>query len=148
RNQKGPTALLLTRQNLDVINRSVYPAAENLEKGAYTLYQSGEGTPELILLASGSEVNLALASAKSLPDVNVRVVSMPSWELFERQPRNYREAVLPPACKRRLAVEAGCSFGWDRYVGSRGATVTLDRFGASGPYKALEQEFGFTVESV
>jgi len=148
RNKKGPTALLLTRQNLDVIDRAVYPAAENLEKGAYTLYQSGEGTPELILIASGSEVNLALAAAKTLSDVNVRVVSMPSWELFERQPRNYRDSVLPTACKRRLAVEAGCSFGWDRYVGSRGATVTLDHFGSSAPYKALEQEFGFTVESV
>jgi transketolase len=144
----GPTALLLTRQNIAVIDRALYPAAANLEKGAYTLWQSGAGTPVLTLIASGSEVELALAAARRLEDLNVRVVSMPSWELFEAQPREYRDSVLDPACERRLAVEAGVSWGWEKYVGSRGATVALDRFGASGPYKDLAKAFGFTVENV
>jgi transketolase len=148
RNRKGPTALLLTRQNLEVIDRTQHPAADNLAKGAYTLLQTGGGTPELLLIASGSEVQLAMQAAKALDGVNVRVVSMPSWELFEKQPQSYRESVLPEGCKRRMAIEAGCAFGWERYIGRCGTTVTLDRFGASGPYKALEKEFGFTVEAV
>jgi transketolase len=148
KNTKGPTALLLTRQNMQVIDRAVYPAACNLEKGAYTLWQSGTGTPELILIASGSEVELILAAARQLAGVNVRVVSMPSWELFEAQPQAYREGVIDPDCERRLAVEAGVAFGWERYLGPKGRTVTLDRFGASGPYAALAKRFGFTVENV
>lgn len=144
----GPTALLLTRQNMQVIDRSLYPAANNLEKGAYTLWQSGSGTPELTLIASGSEVELALTAAKELNGCNVRVVSMPSWELFEEQTQAYRDSVLDPACQRRLAVEAGVSFGWERYVGRGGSVVALDRFGASAPYKELAKLFGFTVENV
>jgi len=148
KNTRGPTALLLTRQNMQVIDRAAYPAASNLERGAYTLWQRGSGTPELTLIATGSEVELALAAARELADVNVRVVSMPSWELFEAQPQTYRDSVLDPACTRRLAVEAGVAFGWSRYTGTRGATLTLDHFGASGPYKALAQRFGFTVANV
>ena len=148
KNTRGPTALLLTRQNMQVIDRTTFPAASNLEKGAYTLWQSGSGTPDLTLIASGSEVELALGAARQLAGVNVRVVSMPSWELFEAQPQAYRDSVLDPACARRLAVEAGVSFGWSRYVGTQGATLTLDRFGASGPYKELAAHFGFTVEHV
>ncbi|MDX9866863.1 MAG: transketolase [Kiritimatiellia bacterium] len=148
KNRKGPTALLLTRQNMRVIDRSRYPAASNLEKGAYTLWQNGEGTPDLILIATGSEVELALDAAQQIPDRNVRVVSMPSWELFEKQNRTYRERILDPDCKRRLVVEAGSAFGWERYAGTQGARVTLDTFGASGAYKDLARHFGFTVENV
>ncbi len=149
KNTSGPTLLLLTRQNLDVLNRNVYPAASNLEKGAYTLWQSGEGDPELIIIGSGSEVEISLAAARELaPTRNVRVVSLPSWELFDKQSLEYRESVLPPSCRKRLAVEAGVSLGWEKYVGEEGAVIGLDRFGLSGPYKALAQEFGFTVANV
>lgn len=147
-NRKGPTALLLTRQNLPVLDRSQYPCAMNVLKGAYTLWQSGEGLPELILIASGSEVALALAAAKQVADdANVRVVSMPSWELFEQQDAVYRNVVLPPACTKRMALEAALVFGWEKYVGSAGTVLGMHGFGASAPYKALEKKFGFTVEN-
>jgi transketolase len=148
KNRKGPTALLLTRQSVPVLDRTVHPAAANLEKGAYVLWQAGRGTPAIILVASGSEVELALAAARRLEGVDARVVSMPSWELFEAQPREYRDSVLDPACPRRLAIEAGVSMGWERYVGPRGAVMALDRFGLSGPCKELAKLFGFTVENV
>jgi transketolase len=148
RNKRGPTALLLTRQNMAVINRAVYPAAANVEKGAYTLWQSEEGIPDLIIIATGSEVELALAAAKQIEGKIVRVVSMPSWELFERQNKTYRERILDPECKRRLVIEAGSSFGWARYAGLKHEMITLDTFGASGPYKDLAKRFGFTVENV
>ena len=149
KNENGPTALALTRQNIPAIDRSVYPAASNVEKGAYVMSDSGEGSPDLILIASGSEVMLALEAAKAIAnDANVRVVSMPSWELFEKQPQAYRDAVLPATCTRRLAVEAGSPVGWERYVGMQGKTITVDHFGASAPYQKLEESFGFTVENV
>ena len=148
RNTNGPTAIMLTRQNLPIIDRSKYPAASMLEKGAYTIMQSGNGTPDLIIIASGSEVSLAMKAAEQLAGVNVRVVNMPSWELFERQSKAYRDSVLDPRCTRRLAVEAGSSFGWAKYVGAQGATVSLDTFGESGSYKDLEKHFGFTPENV
>jgi len=149
-NRSGPTALLLTRQNLSTIDRSVYPAAENLLKGAYTLWQSGEGNPELLMIATGSEVEITLAAARKLGEEgkNIRVVSMPSWELFEKQDDAYRESVLPDACGKRMVVEAGTSFGWERYVGRNGGFVTKDDFGASAPFKVLQEKFGFTVENV
>jgi transketolase len=148
RNKKGPTALLLTRQNMKVIDRTKFPSAANVEKGAYTLWQNGVGTPDLTIIATGSEVELALDAAKQLEGKNVRVVSMPSWELFEKQNQTYRERILDPDCRRRLVVEAGCSFGWERYAGAKYEMVTLDTFGASGPYKELAKQFGFTVENV
>jgi len=149
KNKTGPTALLLTRQNLPVLDRSKYPPAENLEKGAYTLLQTGQGAPDMLLIASGSEVGLAVEAAAQLSkEHNVRVVSMPSWELFEKQPESYRTEVLPRSCRRRLAIEAGCSFGWQKYIGDAGRTVCLDRFGASAPYKVLADKFGFTVQNV
>jgi transketolase len=149
KHKTGPSALLLTRHNIPVLDRSQYPSAMNLEKGAYTLWQSAPGTPDLILIASGSEVVLALESAKHLAgETRVRVVSMPSWELFEKQPEAYRQEVLPPACVRRVVIEAGCSMGWDKYIGPVGRKVCMDRFGASGPYKVLAQQFGFTTENV
>jgi len=146
----GPTGILLTRQNLPVIDRSAYPSAELVAQGAYTLWQSGDETPQLLLLASGSEVSLALDAGKQLAaqGVGVRVVSMPSWELFEKQPAPVRDEVLPRACELRLAIEAGCSFGWERYVGTKGRVIGVDRFGASAPYKVIAEKFGFTVENV
>ncbi len=146
--KQGPVALLLTRQNLAVLDRTVYPAANNLEKGAYTLWQSGTGTPDLTIIATGSEVEIALAGAKQLAGANVRVVSMPSWELFAAQPQEYCDSVLDPACVKRLAVEAGTSFGWERHIGRGGTAITLDTFGASGAYKDLALAFGFTAENV
>ena len=148
RNREGPTLLLLTRQNLDVLDRTVCAPAVNLAKGAYTLWQSGEGTPSLLLLATGSEVSLALKAAQSVPGANIRVVAMPSWELFERQSQAYRDRVLPPECTRRIAVEAGTSFGWERYVGDRRNVLSVETFGASGPYKVLERHFGFTPDAL
>ena len=149
KNKNGPTALLLTRHKLPVIDRTGLPAADNLEKGAYTLCQSGEGDPDVLLLASGSEVDLALEAAKELSaNCNVRVVSMPSWELFEQQDKAYRDQVIPPACAVKVALEAGSPFGWDKYVGPDGVIIGMDGFGASGPYKALAKHFGFSVENV
>ncbi len=148
KNKNGPTALLLTRQNMNVIDRTQYPAAENLEKGAYTLWQNGSGTPAITIIATGSEVEISLAAARQLADINVRVVSMPSQNLFKQQCQTYRDSVIDPACKRRLAVEAGVSFGWERYIGSDGAMISLDTYGASGPYKDLARKFGFTTENV
>ncbi|MBN2703901.1 MAG: transketolase [Pontiellaceae bacterium] len=149
-NKTGPTALCLTRQNLPTIDRSVYPAASNVKKGAYTLWQSGEGNPELLMLATGSEVEMTLAAAQKLGEEgkNVRVVSMPSWELFEKQDEAYKESVLPSSCSKRMAVEAGTSFGWQRYVGRCGVMVTKDDFGASGPFKVLQEKFGFTADNI
>jgi len=145
----GPTVLLLTRQNLPVLDRKQYPPAALLEKGAYILWESAPGVPDLILIGTGSEVHLALDAAKVLSGgKKIRVVSMPSWELFEKQPQAYRDTVLPPACAARLAVEAGSSMGWERYVGSRGRTVTLNHFGASAPSAILAEKFGFTVDNV
>ena len=149
RNTTGPTVLALTRQNLPVLDRSVYPAASNVEKGAYTLLQTGDGNPDVILIASGSEVHIAMGAAQALAaEANVRVVSMPSRELFERQSRDYREDVLPPACANRLAIEAGVSMGWEKYVGTQGRMLCMDRFGASAPYQVLEKAFGFTADNV
>ena len=148
-NKSGPTALLLTRQNLDVIDREKYPAADNLKKGAYVLWQSGEGTPDVTLIATGSEVNLALKSAKELAaECNIRVISMPSWELFEKQSAEYKASVIPADCPVMLGIEAASPMGWKRYLGANGKMICMDHFGASAPYKALEEKFGFTVDNV
>jgi transketolase len=150
KNTSGPTLLLMTRQNLPVLDRSVYPAASNLEKGAYTLWQSGQGLPELILIGTGSEVSLALEAARELAKEgrNVRVVSMPSWDLFEKQSADYRAQVIPHDCKKRLALEAGSAFGWSKYIGCKGRTLCIDHFGASAPAKTLAEKFGFTTANV
>ncbi|MDK3156702.1 transketolase [Kamptonema cortianum] len=142
--QHGPTVLVLSRQNLPVIDRSKYASADLVRKGAYVL--ADFGTPERILIATGSEVALALDAAQKLG--NTRVVSMPSFDLFEAQPPEYREKVLPKKITKRLAIEAGSPFGWDRYIGAEGKTITVNRFGASAPQKKLAEEYGFTVENV
>jgi transketolase len=146
----GPTALILTRQNLPTLDRSLADDAGELAKGAYVLSDFGEGEPELILMASGSEVSLVYEAAARLAaeGVNVRAVSFPSWELFEQQDETYRESILPRRVRKRLAVEAGAGLGWERYVGCDGAILSMDRFGASAPGKVLFEKFGFTLENV
>ncbi|MEW6028328.1 MAG: transketolase [Chloroflexota bacterium] len=146
-NRHGPTLLALTRQNLPIL-----PVGQigNLSHGAYVLKDFGRKKPELILMASGSEVSLVLEAAQKLAEAgrSVRVVSFPSWELFEKQDAAYRESVLPKKIQARLAVEAGVSFGWERYVGSSGRVISIERFGASAPYKVIFEKFGLTVENV
>lgn len=145
----GPTMLVLTRQNLPVLDRSRFPSAESALKGGYVLVGADE-TPDLILLASGSEVSLALESAEKLQSdgVKVRVVNMPSFELFDKQPVAYRESVLPPGVRRRLAIEAAHPMSWHKYVGLDGDVVGMGTFGASAPAEVLFEKFGFTVENI
>ncbi len=147
--QEGPVALLLTRQKLPILDRSALAPAEGLKRGAYVL-AGADGTPDLILIASGSEVQVALDARERLAaqGVRARVVSMPSWELFERQPSDYQAQVLPPDVTARLAVEAAVPLGWERYVGPQGYVVGLNRFGASAPYKTIFEQLGFTGENV
>jgi transketolase len=150
----GPVALILTRQNLNVLDRSVLPPASELARGAYVLAPpfvvATSVAPDLILIASGSEVEIALAARELLAEkgAQARVVSMPSWELFEKQPQAYKDAVLPPQITARLAIEAGVRMGWERYVGAQGDVVSIERFGASAPYKVLWEKFGFTGPAV
>jgi transketolase len=148
--RNGPTLLLLTRQNLPVLDRTVHPPAEQVARGGYVLLQNGDGAPDACLLASGSEVAPALQAARTLVQdgLTVRVVSMPSWELFEAQPPDYRAAVIPAACPVKVAIEAGSPLGWERYVGPGGRIIGMRRFGASAPYTELQQHFGFTPEAV
>jgi transketolase len=145
----GPVALALTRQALPTLDRSKLGAASNTAKGAYVL-QDSEGVPQIILIATGSEVSLALDAANKLHQegVAVRVVSMPSWELFEEQGEEYKEAVLPKSVTARVAIEAASPMGWERYVGFQGTTVTLNHFGASAPAKTVFQKFGFTADNI
>ena len=145
----GPTALALTRQSLPILAEAQRDAAETVARGAYTLADSAT-TPDIILIATGSEVQLAMAVRMLLAEQGVaaRVVSMPSWELFDAQPASYRDAVLPPAVTARLAIEAGIAQGWCKYVGPAGGVIGLDHYGASAPYKVLMSEFGFTAEAV
>jgi len=148
--RKGPTALSLTRQGLPVMAEAVEGAQDGVSRGAYVLADPAEGSPQVLLLASGSEVSLILKAHKVLAEEGIRsrVVSMPSWELFEAQPAEYRKAVLPPELPLRLGVEAGVSLGWSKWVGDHGETLTQDGFGESAPAKDLAEHFGFTVETV
>ncbi len=146
----GPTALALTRQNVPVLSKSKFPAAGSVEKGAYVLSEARSGQPRLILIATGSEVALALAAQAELEAVGTptRVVSMPSWEIFERQPQGYRKSVLPPELKARVSIEALSTLGWERYVGLEGAAIGMPGFGASAPGGVAMEKFGFTVPNV
>jgi transketolase len=147
--REGPTALVLTRQSVVTLDRSRYAPAENLKRGAYILADLG-GEPEVVLMASGSEVEIIVAAGEKIAaeGLGVRLVSFPSWELFEQQPQAYRDEVLPPALPRRVAVEAGVRQGWERWIGDRGIFVGLDDFGASAPYKEIYRERGLTAEHV
>jgi len=146
----GPVAVALTRQGVPVLDRTLYPPANNLARGAYILKDAVDKKPDIILIATGSEVHIALEASEKLDHKGVfaRVVSMPSWELFDKQDEKYRHQVLPPEIKARVAVEAGISQGWHRYVGDVGRIIALDRFGASAPSKILYEKFGFTPENV
>jgi transketolase len=149
RRKDGPTALILTRQGLPVLDREKFPGACKVARGGYVLLGE-EADPEILLLASGSEVALALAAGETLraDGVRARVISLPSLEVFEQQPESYRDTVLPPTCTKRVAVEAGLRLSFDHYLGSSGRHVGMDRFGASAPAADLAREFGFTVENV
>ncbi len=145
----GPTALALTRQKLPVLDRTKFQPASGVAKGGYVL-AGAPGTPKVLLVASGSEVHLALAAKQRLDHEGIpaRVVSMPSLELFLEQPKTYRDEVLPPSVKARVVIEAGVSLGWERIAGDRGTIIGLDRFGASAPAEILFEKFGFTVDHV
>jgi transketolase len=146
----APVTLVFTRQAVPTLDRTRYAPAAGLQRGAYVLDGDGDDAPDLILLASGSEVHLITDAAGRLRDTGLRVrcVSMPSWELFDAQPREYRDKVLPPSVRARLAVEAAATLGWERYVGDSGGVLGIDRFGASAKGDVNLREFGFTVESV
>jgi transketolase len=147
---KEPACLALTRQKLPTIDRTRHGSAAGVARGAYVLADAAHGRPDVILIGTGSEVSVCLSAQEALASegIGARVVSMPSWELFDRQEARYRDEVLPPSVKARVAVEAGSTLGWDRYVGLRGATIGMRGFGASAPVSDLMKEFGFTPESV
>ena len=148
--ESGPVALILTRQSVPTLDRDRNSHAGGLSRGAYTLYEAADAKPQAILIASGSEVHLALEAAVILKGegVSASVVSMPSWELFEKQPAEYRSRVLPADINIRVAVEAGSTQGWHRYTGDRGEVIGLDRFGASAPDRELFENFGFTAREI
>ncbi len=145
----GPVALALTRQKLPVLDRSDVAAADGVLRGAYVLWQSAEGEPDLIVMATGSELSIALDGARTIDNgAVVRVVSMPCWELFAEQPQDYRDDVLPPEVPARVSIEAGITHGWERWVGDRGVSIGVDRYGASAPYARIYEELGLTSERV
>ncbi|MDB5054321.1 MAG: transketolase [Bacilli bacterium] len=148
--QNGPVALILTRQNLNNLEGTAELAKLNIARGAYVLSDAANGKPQAQLLASGSEVGLAIDAQKKLAEegIQVRVISMPSWELFEKQPKSYKDSVILPEVKARLGIEMAVSFGWDRYVGDHGDVLAIDRYGASAPAPTLIKEYGFTVDNV
>jgi transketolase len=148
--KEQPSCLILSRQNLPTLDRTIYASAAGLNKGAYVLAQHGAGDPEVILMATGSEVGLVVQAYEKLvaEGIRARVVSFPSWDLFEAQPEEYRHSVLPPHVTGRLAVEQASTIGWDRYIGSSGAVIGMHTFGASAPMAALLKKFGFTPEAV
>lgn len=145
-----PTALILSRQNIPTLDREKFAKAEGLHKGAYVLADLGSGRPDIILMASGSEVDLIVKAGEKLAEegVAVRLVSFPCWSFFEDQMPSYRDAVLDPAIEKRLAVEAGVSLGWEKWVGPKGMIIGVDRYGASAPAEKIFEEYGFTVENV
>jgi transketolase len=148
-NTSGPTTLVFSRQNLPVLDRSVCSAASGVRRGGYILWESAPN-PELILIATGSEVSLTFLTARKLAEngTKVRVVSLPSWEIFDRQPCEYRDSVLPPAITARVSVEAGIRLGWEHYVGLSGKIIGMETFGASAPAAVLYEKFGFTVDKI
>jgi transketolase len=145
-----PAALVLTRQAIPVIDRTRYAAADGVSRGAYVLADAADAKPDVLLLATGSEVALCLEAFEKLraEGTKARVVSMPSWELFDDQPPEYRDTVLPPAVRARVSVEQASTFGWSKYVGDTGHSIGMKSFGASAPLKHLVQKFGFTVGAV
>lgn len=146
----GPVALALTRQKLPIIDRKKFAPAQGLHRGAYVLAEAEGGAPEVIIIATGSEVNPSLGARDILQTkgIRTRVVSMPSWEMFSAQDVTYRDSVIPRSARLRVSVEAAVSFGWERWVGEDGLMIALDRFGASAPLEVLMKEFGFTADGI
>ena len=149
-NDEGPSLLVLTRQNLPTLDRNKYGSVSGVDKGAYILKEASNKNPELLILSTGSEVEIALNAAEELEkkEISTRVVSMPSWELFEAQPQSYRDEVLPPKVKSRISIEAGSEMGWHKWVGSEGTVIGLNRFGESAPYEEVYEHLGLTAEKV
>jgi len=147
---KNPTAIILSRQNVPTLDRNKFASAEGLRKGAYVLLDAPGGSPDLILIGTGAETALVAQAVEKLQaeGIKARAVSMPSWKLFEQQDQAYCDSVLPPNVHARLAVEAGCRQGWERWVGDAGATLTVDRYGASAPGEVVLEKYGFTVDNV
>jgi transketolase len=145
-----PAVLVLSRQPLATLDRKKYAPASGVSRGAYVLADAPGGKPDVVLIATGSEVSLAVDAHERLAADNIRtrVVSMPSWDIFERETQEYRDSVLPPEISARVAIEQASTFGWERYVGTTGQVIGMQTFGASAPLKALQQEFGFTVDNV
>jgi len=150
KSNNGPVALILSRQNVPVLDRKTYADATGLSRGAYILRDSQDGKPGAIIIATGSEIQVAIDAWQKLEEkgVGVRIVSMPSWELFDKQPEEYRREVLPPEIKARISIEAGATIGWQRYVGNDGDVVGIDHFGASAPINVLYEKFGITADRV
>ena len=146
----APIALILTRQTVPTFDRNKLAAADGLLKGAYILAEAPNGKPDIILLATGSEVHLIVEAQAKLQahNISARVVSMPSWELFKKQSQKYRDTVLPPNIRIRLGVEAGVSQGWYRYIGDQGDMISVEKFGASAPGTTVMEKYGFTVDNV
>jgi transketolase len=148
--KEHPVVLALTRQALPTLDRTKYAAANGLAKGGYVLADNSGGKPDILLIATGSEVQLVVAAYETLvgEGVKARVISLPSWELFEQQPQAYRDSVVLPNVKARVCVEMASVFGWERYAGPTGAIIGMHSFGASAPIKDLLKHFGFTVDHV
>jgi transketolase len=147
--RNGPTALILTRQNLPILDRNKLASASGLKQGAYILWEK-TANPDVIIIGTGSEVHIALEAGKLLDEkgVSARIVSMPSWEMFDAQPENYRNSILPPSIRARISVEAGTTLGWERYIGLDGIAIGVDRFGASAPMKEVYKNLGLTAQHV
>jgi transketolase len=145
-----PAALVLSRQALPTLDRTRYAPASGLARGGYVLADPPHGEPQVILIATGSEVHVALGAYEQLTSegIRARVVSLPCWELLEKQPKDYHDQVLPPHITARVAVEQATTLGWERFVGTSGAIVGMETFGVSAPLKALASKFGFTPETV
>ncbi len=148
--RNGPTALIFSRQAVPTLDRKVYAPAGALQRGAYVLADLGKGNPELILIASGTEVSLIVEAGAKLAQagINVRLVSFPCWELFKAQGQAYQDSVLLPDVRKRVSIEAGISQGWERWVGEQGSSISIERFGASSPYKTIYEKFGLTTEAI
>jgi transketolase len=145
-----PAALVLSRQPLPTLDRTRYASPSGVSKGAYVLAETDGVFPKIILVATGSELSLAVEAHEKLNATGIRsrVVSMPSWDIFEHQPKSYRDSVLPPGVKARLAIEQTSTLGWERYVGSEGRVIGMKTFGASAPLKALQKRFGFEPDEI
>jgi transketolase len=146
-NTGGPTALILTRQAVPSLDQSKFNSAKGLHRGAYIV--TGSEKPEIILTGTGSEIHIAIEAYNKLSEEGIaaRVVSMPSWELFDKQPEDYRKEIFPESVPK-VAIEAGVRQGWDKYVGTNGEVISIDKFGASAPYKIIYQEYGLTCEAM